>query len=45
MANLNFPPGQYEIKGRTRFGVEGIEKSKAIALEAKVIFTVIELFI
>ena len=41
MAEMNFPPGQYEIYGRTDFVIEGSGGQKQL-LEARIIFEVIE---
>lgn len=41
MAEMDFPPGQYEIYGRTDFVIEGSGGQKQV-LEARIIFEVIE---
>ncbi|WP_107942570.1 hypothetical protein [Metasolibacillus fluoroglycofenilyticus] len=41
MAKMNFPPGQYEIKAITHFGIDEII-GDIYKLEAKIIFEVIE---
>lgn len=42
MSEMDFPPGQYEIKGRTDFHIDGEQPSTNYSLETKIIFEVIE---
>lgn len=42
MAEGRFPPGQYEIKGRTDFAIGEDIMTKRVNLETAIIFTVIE---
>ncbi|HWL24004.1 MAG TPA: hypothetical protein VNR38_09700 [Ureibacillus sp.] len=42
MAEGNFPPGQYEIKGRTDFAIGDEIMNDRVSLETSIVFTIIE---